>query len=172
MAPFHYSTHLFQEDPEKYKEYCKQTTCDILKNVKRQLKMQEQKNNHGGGVGCMQCAAMAERERQREAGLAAIIHRMLDLQKLLQRGLDYEPIEMIEDVFRLLEAASSIKGATVDASVTSASIPTQDNSRTRKANSYLSVKQVDVAIQVSPWHLFIRALLCRRRQMKNMSHVP
>lgn len=114
--------------------------------------MREQKKKDSGAAGCILCAAMAERERQREASLTGIIHRMLDLRKLLQRGLDSEPIEMIEDVFRLLEAVTaSEQGATVgNTSVTATSISAQDNSRGRKTNSYLSVKQVHVAVQVSP----------------------
>jgi chromosome segregation ATPase len=56
---------------------------------------------------CKNCAEMAQIERFRAAHMTKLVHRMHDLRKLLQRGLDYEPLEKLEDIFRLLADATS-----------------------------------------------------------------
>ncbi len=59
------------------------------------------------GDNCKNCAEMAQIERFRAAHTTKLVHRMHDLRKLLQRGLDYEPLEKLEDIFRLLADATS-----------------------------------------------------------------
>ena len=55
-------------------------------------------------IKCTHCMARAptQSEQDLEAKLVKIHNRMCDLRKLLVRGLDYEPIAILEDIFVLL----------------------------------------------------------------------
>jgi len=59
------------------------------------------------GDNCKNCAEMAQIERFRVANMTKLVNRMHDLRKLLQRGLDHEPLEKLENIFRLLADATS-----------------------------------------------------------------
>ncbi len=47
-----------------------------------------------------------EAGRTRQAKMAGVLHRLYDLRLVLLRGLDSEPLEVLDDVLRLLEEAT------------------------------------------------------------------
>lgn len=55
--------------------------------------------------GCVLCAARAEDDRRCSADIAEALRRLHDLNRILLRGLDYEPIEVLDDVMRLIRKA-------------------------------------------------------------------
>ena len=86
---------LLRESPEAYAAYCKAGP-----------RSDEQRNPQ-------ECREEAERARQ--AKMAGVMHRLYDLRLVLLRGLDSEPLEVLDDVLRLLEEASDAP-ATANAS--------------------------------------------------------
>ena len=57
---------------------------------------------------CALCAARADNDGRNSADMADVFRRLKDLKAILLRGLDYEPIEVLDDVTRLLHKAQGV----------------------------------------------------------------
>lgn len=100
---------LLRESPEAYAAYCKKglaqqgkepgiaSTCPAQAEI---IHLDEQQKD--GKL--QECPEEAGRTRQ--AKMAGVHHRLRDLRLVLLRGLDSEPLEVLDDVLRLLEEAT------------------------------------------------------------------